>query len=480
MASLRFVVLVWLAAVGAACSHEVGKADAGAVAMDAGPATNDAGTEPCAEVRLSNSGRDNFRALLSCLRASEPPLATKKEAIGTYVSSVQDQGGFPMADGDQRTFVLLAGDPWDSRSLASARVTGSYAQWGQGDSLAAEAAGFFHATVTLTAADRAGAAYKLVLQDSSGNTTWIADPLARRFGYDANGEFSLIEGKPESSHLERMNPVHATQLGNDREVDVYLPAGYVGGAERYPVLYMHDGQNLFDPQAMWGGWHAGEIADAEITAGRAAPFIIVAPYNTPGRMDEYTHVQDDMPGSMTGGKGAQYADFLLTDLKPKVDSRYRTLPDRDHTGVLGSSLGGLISFYLGLEHPEVFRFVGGMSSTFDWGVKTNQGLVAQYAATADLGSRNQVFYLDSGGGPPASGTCAGYTLESDSDNYCGTVAMKDALVAKGINRFPDDPSADHLTPADADILHWWEPNAPHDEAAWKVRLFRAYRLFFRK
>jgi hypothetical protein len=167
------------------------------------------------------------------------------------------------------------------------------------------------------------------------------------------------------------------------------------------------------------------------------------------------------------------------DLKPRIDARWRTEPGRASTGILGSSLGGLISFYLGLRYPDVFRYVGGMSSTFDWGKigLTNPTVLDLYSGTADLGTHDQVYYLDSGGGPPASGPCV--NPGDGSDNYCSTTAMVAILGMKGIQTFPLDPNAVPLMPANIDIYHWWEPNAQHNETSWHARVHRPLRLFFR-
>ncbi len=160
---------------------------------------------------------------------------------------------------------------------------------------------------------------------------------------------------------------HSKGLGNDRALIVYVPPGYEKAAgTRYPVLYMHDGQNLFDTSTSFMGleWGADEAAQRLILAGRMEPVIIVGIYNTPDRMNEYTPWKDSVRGS--GGKGEEYERFVIEEVKPFVDGAYRTQPDRKHTAVAGSSLGGLISLDMCLRHADVFSMGGVMSPALQW------------------------------------------------------------------------------------------------------------------
>ncbi|MFM7809293.1 MAG: alpha/beta hydrolase, partial [Planctomycetota bacterium] len=139
-----------------------------------------------------------------------------------------------------------------------------------------------------------------------------------------------------------------------RDVFVWLPRGYdnmMKADQRYPVLYMHDGQNCFDPSTAFLGreWHADEIADALLMKGELPPIIIVAIANTPERVADYTpdadpqeHRTDNKPQGK-GGEGARYVDWIATELKPFIDAHYRTLRGPESTGIAGSSLGGIIS-----------------------------------------------------------------------------------------------------------------------------------------
>ena len=154
-----------------------------------------------------------------------------------------------------------------------------------------------------------------------------------------------------------------------RHVTVYLPAGYDDHPEqRYPVLYMQDGQNLFDPNRSFipgQHWRLGEAADSAIGERKAQPMIIVGIDNAgAGRIDEYTPTREVKRNA--GGKADDYARMLIDELKPLVDESYRTLADRAGTAVGGSSLGGLLAMHLVLTHPEVFSAAAVMSPSVWW------------------------------------------------------------------------------------------------------------------
>jgi predicted alpha/beta superfamily hydrolase len=141
---------------------------------------------------------------------------------------------------------------------------------------------------------------------------------------------------------------------------IYLPRGYTQNtSKRYPVLYMHDGQNVFDPGGSFGSWSADAAATREITQGRMRETIIVAVNNTGSRMSEYGTPQD-------GYTGNYYLLYLVNNVKPNIDANYRTLTDFMNTGNMGSSLGGLISAYIGLS-SNVFGLVGAVSPSYWYG-----------------------------------------------------------------------------------------------------------------
>ncbi|OGR76569.1 MAG: hypothetical protein A2X32_12275 [Elusimicrobia bacterium GWC2_64_44] len=173
-------------------------------------------------------------------------------------------------------------------------------------------------------------------------------------------------------------------LGNARTLAVWLPPSYERpGDKRYPVIYMHDGQNLFDKATAFIGeeWGADEAAAALAAQAPALEAIIVGVYNTGERNAEYTPHRDAARG---GGKGRDYARFLVKEVKPFIDAAYRTLPGRRHTSVAGSSLGGLISLYLLLEYPGVFSGAGVLSPSLYWADSALPGLAGKKAAAGKM------------------------------------------------------------------------------------------------
>jgi hypothetical protein len=271
---------------------------------------------------------------------------------------------------------------------------------------------------------------------------WIADPWSRAYTYDDNGEMSLLE--PEEAHLERLFSVH------DRTIRAWIPAG-----EITHTLYAQDGQNLFDPEAFWGGWHLQESAPDGM--------LIVGIDNTDARFDEYTHVADLLYGDWYGGEGDAYADWMRDELRPLVAA---TWGEAGPVGLLGSSLGGLISLHAAGRDEGEYAFAASMSGTLGWGSigADNETMIERYAAA---GHRDTAIYLDSGG----SGDCFdsdGDGIEDDdpaaSDNYCETLQMRDTLEAAGYE-------------FDVDLWHWWEEDAEHNEAYWADRVWRPLEVF---
>jgi predicted alpha/beta superfamily hydrolase len=154
----------------------------------------------------------------------------------------------------------------------------------------------------------------------------------------------------------------------ERTLIVYLPPAYDQEHDtKYPVLYLQDGQNLFDGSTSYVPgmtWHVAETADALIEGQQIEPLIIVGIYHAAEqRINEYTPVRDRKRG---GGGAQRYARMLLEEIKPFIDAEYRTLRDPAHTGVGGSSLGGLVSLFLGMWHPEIFGKVAAMSPSVWW------------------------------------------------------------------------------------------------------------------
>lgn len=170
-----------------------------------------------------------------------------------------------------------------------------------------------------------------------------------------------------SPGVRQLGTFHSPQLNRNRRVWIYTPAGYEESDRRYPVLYMHDGQSVFD-QAISGNFDSTTMTPGEWEIDEAAdagelPLIVVAIENggSSSRWIEYVPFDTAARGR---GEGREYLGFIVDTIKPHVDAHYRTAPDRENTYIAGSSLGGLISFYAGLYYPDVFGKVGSLSPSF--------------------------------------------------------------------------------------------------------------------
>lgn len=169
-----------------------------------------------------------------------------------------------------------------------------------------------------------------------------------------------------------------------RTVHIYLPRGYDDHpVRRYPVVYFHDGQNVFAPGGAFGSWDADLTTSAAIQMGRIRECILVAIDNTDARLSEYLPPTDDFNGL---GSGDAYADFLINNVRPTIDSNYRTQNDSANTTVIGSSFGGIITIYLGWEHDDVFGKLG-VFSPASWAIPNLR------TAMRDEAQRSERVYL---------------------------------------------------------------------------------------
>ena len=197
-------------------------------------------------------------------------------------------------------------------------------------------------------------------------------------------------GLPEipdlNSRLRKHEQFASSLMDEKHDFLVYVPPMYDAQPDRrYPVLYMQDGQNLFDPNTSFqpgNYWRMGETADALIAAGEIQPILIVGIYNSGvHRIDEYTPVEDKRLG---GGQADAYGQMLVEELKPFVDHQYRTLPGAENCGMGGSSLGGLVTMYLGLRYTSVFGKLCVMSPSVWWRNRALLKTVAKLRRKPDL------------------------------------------------------------------------------------------------
>jgi enterochelin esterase-like enzyme len=196
-----------------------------------------------------------------------------------------------------------------------------------------------------------------------------------------DGLLAEIESATPHPRLRLHKAFKSAYLPNDRDVIVYVPPGYDEEPDRtYPVLYLHDGQNLFDGETSFvkgRTWRVLDHTDAAIAAGEVEPLVIVGIYNTGDRrLAEYTH---EYNWQMGGGEADKYGDLLTRELLPYIAERYRVRTDRESTGMGGSSLGGLVSLYLGLRHPQIFGRLALLSPSVWWNHKSILGVLSETA-----------------------------------------------------------------------------------------------------
>ena len=157
-------------------------------------------------------------------------------------------------------------------------------------------------------------------------------------------------------------PLAMPGLDRKRQVRLYLPPGYATSTKRYPVLYMHDGQNLFDEATAYAGeWKVDETLDALAKEGKLELIVVGIDNGGEKRMTELNAWRNERFGMP---EGREYTDFVVKTLKPLVDARYRTLPGREHTAIMGSSMGGLASHYAIAQYPQVFAKAGVFSPAY--------------------------------------------------------------------------------------------------------------------
>ncbi len=185
----------------------------------------------------------------------------------------------------------------------------------------------------------------------------------------------------EDNRLESFH-FHSAVLPDDRRVCVYLPPQYAADlTRRFPVFYLHDGQNLFDPRTSYipgHTWRAGSTADWLNQMHMVQPLILVGIANTGlRRMPEYTPTRDFKMG---GGEGDRYGRLIVEELIPFINRTYRTCPGPENTGLGGSSLGGLISLYLGLQYPATFGRLGVLSPSIWWDQRSILTFVQEFDA----------------------------------------------------------------------------------------------------
>jgi predicted alpha/beta superfamily hydrolase len=284
-------------------------------------------------------------------------------------------------------------------------------------------------------------------------------PSTGQITKDAPGTALLFAELPPNDHEPgaldqnprylRLHNFRSRFLPSLRDITVYLPEAYLANESlRFPVFYLHDGQNLIDGRTSYIAhrtWQADRAADSLTAAGEIEPVILVGIDNTGvGRMAEYTHTRDPRRG---GGEGSRYGRLLVQELKPLIDRAFRTLPGPANTAIGGSSLGGLVSLSIALDYPDVFGKVAVLSPSVWWNQRAILNRVAGARPKPDLR-----IWLD-------MGTSEGLRHLRDTD------LLHRRLVQHG---WRDSQDLEYLR----------VPHALHDESAWAARFPQVLRFLF--
>jgi enterochelin esterase-like enzyme len=352
---------------------------------------------------------------------------------------------------------LWAGQRALFRTQAPIHVSGDWNAWSATAPATAPLCGAADLTIVVEPVPTGFHTYKLVTDAQ----VWSLDPTNPAFAYDdftgnPDGRNSVLD-TPDSGrgHIITLDQACSTALGNCRGVTAYLPPGYDApdaATLKYPVLFMHDGQNVWDNHTCcFGhtGWEINVTLDAEIAAHKVAPIVVVAGDNTTNRNNEYGL---DMQTMMS------FIDFQVNTLQPHALTEVRG--DGARVYVAGSSLGGLVGMELALRYPQTYAGVASLSGAFWPGLDTNTGLLDQLPA---FGKQALSIYVDSGG-----------ATSDNSDGAQDTANVRDELVQMGWQR---GDSTSCGTGGNA-LCYYIEPGATHDELAWKARAWRFLEFLF--
>ena len=239
------------------------------------------------------------------------------------------------------------------------------------------------------------------------------------------------------------------ELGRTRDIWIYVPPDYEDStSEHYPVLYMHDGQNIFDVITSTAGeWGIDETLEDFFENGKTEGVIVVGIENGgTHRTQEYCPWEFQYGNEILGGEGDEYVDFIVNTLKPHIDENYRTLPNRENTGIVGSSMGGLISLYAGIKYQRIFSKVCAMSSSFWIGYDNMMGFLA-----SNPKEDNMLIYLDVG------------ELEGQ-DMVDDTKGVYDKLLEIGYSQ--------------DELMKVLDEDGQHNEAFWRERFPDAFLWLF--
>ena len=288
--------------------------------------------------------------------------------------------------------------PANTPSDATIFVAGNFNGWSEGDPAYALTQQEAEAPYTITIEPAAGelefkftrGSWQTVEGNASGgfrpNRTFVYDGTPTTLGLDILSWEGSGNTTAASNVTILSENFEMPQLGRSRRIWIYLPPDYQASSKSYPVLYMHDGQNLFDAAtAAFGEWEVDETLNALFANGDEGVIVVGIDNGGVHRLDEYSPWVNPNYG---GGEGDAYLDFIVETLKPYIDGLYRTKPEAEYTGMMGSSMGGLITLYAALRHPDVFGKAGVFSASF-WFADA----VYDYAAAATVAPGTRIYMI---------------------------------------------------------------------------------------
>jgi enterochelin esterase family protein len=426
---VRCFVLVFLAACGGpsgavpdagsvsdAASESVSVSDSAPDAVsdsDSGPVCTRAAQAATAPATL-------YDALVADLKSLQSAQIPARE--DQFIADVKAQGGTPLEDaGDRLVFVERGAPPQGPWSVA-----GSFTNW-KASALPMTLVPGTTDLYVLDAHVARGVAQPYKLLSGTDDTGFAEDLLARNvvwdgINHDAPGFFNAIahasDGDASKGRIVRHHTVHATKLGDDRDVFVYLPPKYDDGScAAVPQIVFHDGN-----ESLTRGDFA-TVADTTYAsnASSQAALVFVALSDQNVRTNEYTF-------GTQGALGDDYGDFLVNDLEPILSQTYRVCSKAGSRGIAGASLGGLISTYLAFQRPDVWGFVGAQSASYFW---DDNAMITRAGQDPVVPVR---FYLDTG-------------CPDGADNCTVVQQVRDALEAKSYDvTYVEDDTAQHDWP----------------------------------
>jgi len=251
--------------------------------------------------------------------------------------------------------------------------------------------------------------------------------------------------------IEMIYDFYSENLDNFRNIRIYLPPSYAQEKNKYyPVLYIHDGQNIFDPEESYSGtaWDLHKTADYMIRKNLIEEIIIVAvDHMEEERLNEYAHQDGFYKGQKVKARGYEYENFLIKELMPFIEDKYRLKKGAENRAIMGSSMGGLVSFNIALRKKNLFSKIAAMSPSLWWGSSSALDKLKAY----DYSDLDAKMWFDTG------------DAEGDFMSFSEKLMSELKLMKKKLG---------------ADLFYYQVPGAVHSEAAWAARVHCPLLYFY--